>query len=354
MLSKAVKHTLLYTLLTALSFSPCSASVTLDLHIEAPSNLEVFFLEDLNISGLSPSAIVFSATIVSDIPVPNAIFIFSMYNSSGEIIRGESHKFLLPQGMLHLTNLDLTEESSPYQLDDYDISSSAENIKQQLMQTGYFPSGTYTLKLELYQSDGSVLLAVGTTSAIFTNPFSINLVSPSGTPAMPTPLFMTTPVFTWSSQAMQFLLKICEKSWASADPESVMQENPHYETDPATPLTSQSFLYPASGVRPLENNRTYYWQVTSIVQTSSGLIEYPSQIGAFTIITQPDPETQQILFILQRILGQDYMNVISQLPGFQPSGRIELDGRTIDLSELEEIASKFEQGSYRMITVDAR
>ncbi len=91
-----------------------------------------------------------------------------------------------------------------------------------------------------------------------------------------------------------------------------------------------------------------------MVQTSSGLIEYPSQIGAFTIITQPDPESQQILFILQRILGQDYMNVISQLPGFQPSGKIELDGRTIDLSELEEIASKFEQGSYRMITVDAR
>ncbi len=341
----------IWMFLAAVLAYPVVAGVTLDLQIEAPTNLEVFFLEDLNVSGQAPASIVFSATVISDIDPIQAYFVFIMSNSGGEIMSSQSNRFPLEPGVLHITNLDLTEDGSEWELEDYEISSNATDIKNQLLQTGYFPSDTYHLRLELHRADNDALLPADNATIVLTNPFTINLISPYGSPSSPAIVSITTPVFTWSSQATQFLLKICEKTSENSDPESVMMSRPHYETDLSDPLFMQSFLYPGSGIRPLEPYHTYYWQVTSLVQTSSGLSQYPSQIGAFTLLTQPDPELQRMLLALQRILGADFENVMGQLSGFQPSGAVREDGGIITLDELEEIATRFEQGTYRMLTV---
>ena len=340
------------SLLLALGLKPVESAVTLDLNLTAPSNLEVFFLEDLNISGNAPSAVVFQATVSSDLFVPDAFFIFTMRNAQSEILRGESNSFFLKPATLQITNLDLTTDGSPYKLDDYDIGSDAEYIEQKLLETGYFPSDTYFLRLELYSAtNGDSLLASDELNVLLTNPFDIRLISPMGTPASPTTINTTTPLFTWSSSANQFLLKICEKGAEGLDPESVMQSNPHYETNPADPLIGQSFSYPASGIPPLEPGRTYYWQVTSLVQTSGGMTEYPSQIGAFTLFQQVDPDAQRILSSLQWILGSNYQDVMGQLSGFQPNGDIHLDGSSLTIDEFEEVADYFLKGQYKMTAV---
>jgi len=333
-------------------FPQCAvAAVSLELQLVAPSNLEVFFLTDLNVSGQAPSAIVFHVTVTSDQSYDRCFFTFSMSSWQTEIIQSKSADFNLQMGITQISNLDLTADGSLYQLEDYDVSSEAESIQDKLLQTGYFPSGTYMLSLELHRSYPDSILASDAVSVVLTNPFDIFLISPAGTPASPAPLSTTTPLFTWSSSANQFLLKVCEKTFAGMDPESVMENRPHYETDPAAPQIGQSFLYPASGVRPLEPGHTYYWQVASLVQTSSGPREYPSAIGAFTLVQQQDPESQQILLLLQRILSLNYPSVMSELSGFQPTGGIHLDGAGISVEELEGIARKFERGHYQTTSV---
>ncbi len=325
-------------------------AVSLDLNLIAPSNLQVFFLEDLNITGQAPSAEVFRATIVSDLPATECYLVFLMRTAQAQIARGQSHNFTLTTGMVQISNLELTAEGSPYKLEDYQVSDEAQQMQDKLVQTGYFPSDNYIIRLELYQSN-STLLAADEVNALITNPFSIQLLSPAGTPGAPALLGTMTPVFSWSSQTNQYLLKICEKIQDGMDPESVMQGRPNYETERSQPLLSPNFTYPASGVRPLEPGHTYYWQVAAQVQTSSGPKDYPSSIGAFTIMQSQDPEALRILSALQRILGTSNQSVMNELIGFQPSGLLRLDGAAISTVELENLAPQFESGQCRTTAI---
>ncbi|MFH1862582.1 MAG: hypothetical protein ABH878_07180, partial [bacterium] len=49
---------------------------------------------------------------------------------------------------------------------------------------------------------------------------------------------------------------------------------------------------------------------------------------------------------LQRILGVDYPIVNRELLGFLPNKTIHLDGVSIDVEKLEEVANNFELGKY--------
>jgi|GEM_PF-3351701 hypothetical protein len=329
------------------------AGVSLDMSLVAPSNLQAFFLEDLNVSGRSPAAEVFRFTITSTSSVElRCYLVFSMSNPQTLIISGQTDPFdLMPNAMLLLSNLNLTEPGSPYELDDYQVSGQAQQIEDQLVQTGYFPADNYRLKLELFPVGSTTAVASDEVVAIITNPFDLRLVSPVGTPSSPAVLLSTTPVFSWSSQATQFLMRICERTSPDMDPQSVMQGRPLYETDSSAPLAGQSFAYPTSGVIPLEPGRVYYWQVQALIQTSSGLQEYPSEIGAFSIAQIAAPQDQRIAFALQRVLGIGHQGIMSQLTGLLPNGRILLDGMEISIEQLEEMALRFEQGSYRIRTV---
>jgi hypothetical protein len=279
-----------------------------------------------------------------------------MSNPQTQIISGTSGDFDLPPPMLTLSNSDLTAVGGPYELDDYEVSSQAQEIEDQLILLGYFPADTYRLRLELRDHNSSTPLAADEVTAVITNPLNIQLVSPAGTPGSPTLLQSPTPVFAWSSQATQFLLKICEQLSPDMDIESVMQGRPNYETDPASPLHGQSFSYPPSGVLPLEPGHTYFWQVRALVQTSSGLQEYPGAVGAFGIApsltsVSLDPQTQRIVLAVQRTLGAGNLGLLNQLSGYQPNGRLILDGAEISIEQLEELALRFEQGAYRTRSV---
>ena len=329
------------------------AEVSLDMSLVAPSNLQAFFLEDLNVSGRSPAAEVFRFTLLSTSPeVQRGYLVFTMSSPQTLIINGKSNAFELPRNaMLLLSNLNLTEPGSPYKLEDYQLSNQAQQIQDQLVQTGYFPADTYRLKLEFFAAGSNNLLAADEVTAVITNPFNLQLVSPAGAPSIPAVLLSNTPLFAWSSQATQFLLKVCERTSPDMDPQSVMQGRPLYETDFGSPLTSQSFAYPTSGVLPLEPGRIYYWQVRALVQTSGGVQEYPSDIGAFTIAQITTPQDQRLALALQRILGVGHQGILTQLAGYQSNGRILLDGMEVPIEKLEEVALLFEQGAYRIRSV---
>jgi hypothetical protein len=351
-------HHSLYTnifLLIVLGWATPVAAVTLDLTLQGPGNLQAFFLEDLNISGQAPSEEVFRATVVNELPTPIEVYFqFSLNNAQLLIASGRSNNFNLYPGILSVSNLDLTAPNNPYQLDDYEISSQAEEIQNLMLQTGYLPAGTYIINLDVCQSSTYEVLAHDEIVTAITNPFTIQLLSPSGNPSMPTPMTTLTPLFVWSSQAGQYILKICERISPDQDPESVLQNLPHYQTSSSEPLTSLSFTYPLSGVRPLESGRTYYWQVTALVSTSSGFREYPSAIAGFTITDNLDPQAQRIMTAVQMILNSGNASVLEDLTGFQPNGIIRLDGLGITIEDLESLARKFSQGEYQSTSVRAQ
>lgn len=329
----------------------CSATINLDLSLSSANNLQVFFLQDLNVSGQAPAAEMFRATIQSDEPSQMCRLVFSMRTAQMEIFNSSTDIFSLNPGSVQLTNLDLTAVGSPYRLVNFSSNSVAQSVEDQLLQNGYFPAASYYLRLELWSSAQS-LLAADEVAAVITNPFTTMLLSPVGTPESPALISGMQPVFTWSSDATQFLITICEKTTDAQDPESVMQSRPTYKSDPSSPLTGKSFSYPAAGMKPLEPGHTYYWQVTALVQTTSGLKEYTSPIGAFIILQVQSPEALRILTAIQRILGPGYLSALNQLTGFQPTGEIRLNGVTITIEDLETTARDFETGAYR--TTSAR
>lgn len=344
------------TLLMVIFLIACSAlmsnaEVTLDIQLVAAANLEVFFLEDLNITGGTTSEIVFRVTVDNpDPPYNNCHYFFAMRDIDSYIASGQSNQFTLDTGVETFNNLDLTGGQTLYSLDDYTISDEATEIEDKLMQTGYFPTGTYFFRLELWQDNQ--ILASDEVSITITNPFDIYLITPSGSPASPALVTATTPLFAWTSSASQFRIRICELTMEAMDPESVMEGRPHYETDPGAPLTTPSFIYPGAGVRPLESGHTYYWQVLSLVQTSSGLDEYPSPIGAFTVFGFQTPEAQRVAGALQRILGLDFQHFAVGLAGYEPTGTVEMNGSAITLDELQEIVNRFENETYKVTSVN--
>ncbi|MCX6639348.1 MAG: hypothetical protein NTW14_02540 [bacterium] len=340
-------------LLAGFQNQTASAAVSVNLQLEASNNLEVFFLKDLNLSGSAPSAVVFRATLQSSSP-EQVSFKFIMSSSQSVVAEGTSEVFPLSAGTHQYTNLDLSNSGLPCYLNDYDVNDEdANDIQTRLLETGYFPTDTYRMQLDVYSgANPDSLMATSSVSVHISNPFDIMLLSPNGTPGSPALVNNDTPLFSWSSSAQKFLIKICEKTSEGMDPESIMNGRPLYETEPSAPLMIQSFVYPGSGFRPLESGHTYYWQVTSLVETSSGPTEYPSPIGAFTIYAQINPQAQRILESLQKILGADFEPILSNLSGYQPSGMIRLDGRDVSISDLEAMVGKFSSQEYRTKAVN--
>jgi hypothetical protein len=322
-----------------------AGAVSLDLTLQAPTNLQAYFLQDLNLSGQGLTQEVFRAEVFSDLQQSTeAYFTFSLNNAQIPVASGKSINFTLNPGPLTITNLDLTNPGTPYRLQDYNITSEAQDIQDRALETGYLPSGIYVISLKLWQTTPDSLLASDEVIFSITNPFVTQIIAPAGTPGFPGMVGSTLPLFAWSSQASQYLLKICERTTSDQDAESVLQNTPNYQTDPSQPLTSSSFVYPAAGAKPLESGHTYYWQVTALVQTSGGLRPYPSSIAAFTINTNPDPLGQRIMAAVQTIMNSGDASILEELVGFQPTGELRLDGTGVNVEDLEAVASKISRG----------
>jgi hypothetical protein len=324
-----------------------NAAVEIDLRPVANGDVEAVFLQDLSLSGMIPSAALFSATVRSDESIEEAYFVLSLACDDEEILSGRSSVFQLRPGIVELTNLDLSNADSPFHMGDFVLQPGADAIRQHLLTHGYLRAGTYNLRLEVFRpATESIALAHSEFRVTLTNPFDVTLRSPGGTPGDPDQIGEVTPVFTWTSPAERFILEIREGGTEARESGLV------YRTPAAAPLQDKSFLYPGSGVQPLEFNRTYFWQVAVLIRTASGDRRFYSPVGAFSIVAAPGPEARRILDSLERLLGRDYQRVAAELAGYKPSGAIFLDGQMISIDEMEKIAKLFEHGQYRTLSVD--
>ncbi|MBC6952052.1 hypothetical protein DWB58_29390, partial [candidate division KSB1 bacterium] len=129
----------------------------------------------------------------------------------------------------------------------------------------------------------------------------------------------------------------------NSGPEDVMQNPPRLRirlkrnTDF---FGSPAFQYPSEGL-PLQEGRTYYWQIHAIAQTQTGPLELPGQIWCFRVSAFGGSENelllQQLLALLQSLGLQDVTALFEAggpLEGHLPNGTVILDGKRIDLNDL--------------------
>ena len=160
------------------------------------------------------------------------------------------------------------------------------------------------------------------------------------------------PQFSWASNADRFILTVCEVMPYNASPEDVMQNEPRAQLTLERGkdfFGSPSFLYPSTGVFPLEEGKTYYWQIQTVVSSPSGDIFLPGEIFVFKM-AKMDAAMKQILSasIMEAFIailkGTEYEYVLEPdgpIAGYMPSGVLKIKGKDATIYDLNALLPDF-------------
>ncbi len=334
-------------------WASAGAQVVMDLTLELPRDVEAVAWRDLLTEDEKFSGILFTAAVRAVRPVKNVYFHFALQSTEGEILEGDTRVFDLCEGTTPFSNLDLTLPAASYRLDDFQATPQAMSLRRRMRDTGYLPPGEYRLTVTLIQpgKEDSVL-AADEAKITLKNPFDIELVKPSGTPANPRLVSLDDLTFQWSSAARRFLLTIWEKPEILGDGYQLQVGKPIYQTDRNRPLRAKRFEFTSTDLRLFKPGRAYLWKVTALVKTSRGIVEIDSPLAAFEVSPNA-AESVALSVFLKKVVGHDAA-VWDDLSGFQPTGRIRLDGKWISLEELLQMAADFETGAYKIVAVESR
>ena len=272
-------------------------------------------------------------------------------------------------------------------VEDSDFIPEAEfaAIQQVVMGSGKLPAGAYTFNFSLQNAHGAVLMSEQQIIAI-TNPSTLDLVSPGGSLDEGIEMYTTYPVFQWESQDFMWNSDVCgdcgyDIRVAEYDPaihssiEEALSDDANlpfpddggyfdlsdYDvsfkmlvasvgvTDIYTSATT--FQYPLTGVKPLEEGKTYVWQIIKNFPTTSGPERVDSDIFAFTIPATAGAAggagTNAVLQMLEQLLGSDTYDQLftGELTGYFPTGVILLnDTQQLTQEEFTVLLGQFVSG----------
>lgn len=330
---------------------------------------EVLFLTNFNLLNSGSDAPVFSVTISTTTNTPVQVKLnFTLFSQKyGEnIVEAETLPFMLIPGQPRtITNIDITNSSV-----DQDIRLSffnyntelATSLQESILRTSKLPNDRYTLTVRLINFNTPSDFAKIEEVIDVTNPTTIDLIGPGMLVNNSSPcqdIFTTFPLFSWTSNADKFVLRICQVLDENASPEDVMQNEPRalltLKRDEDF-FGSPSIVYPSTGVWPLVEGQTYYWQVQAVAASPSGEVLLPSEIWCFRVARLDDATrrlmSSSILNALRTLLaGTPYENILNEngpLGGFSPTGTIRLNGRTLDLFELNALIPQAAAGTIKI------
>jgi len=325
------------------------------------NDIQVFFINDFNLiqSGASPQ--LFWLTLTNNYPTSKMVklrLVFQ-YNSasavaSSELLSGTSDPFLLPVGPLYITNQSLFSSTNDYGLQDYNFNEDAANdLMESILSTGKLPSGSYQFVITVIEDVTTTVYDEEILEFNISNPTTLDLLFP-GEPARMSdmlPIYTTLPLFRWESDASEFRIRVCERLSINSSPEDVMENEPRLEVV----LNTTTFNYPPAAF-PLEEGKTYFWQVMAIVNSSNGPIEYPSEIWGFKIANltsgQFTATHMQAINYLMLILGSDFLTELfdegGELANYSFNGTIINNGSSLSLEELTNLINKIFRGEIKI------
>ena len=265
-----------------------------------------------------------------------------------------------------VTNLDIGKNSDIKLEPGFKFSSEAsDKIKNIALSTGKLPAGTYTFTVDLIgNADCNATSLLPHTEVIVINirNFSrVDLISPLNESAVPN----TFPLFQWIYDGDSVEVTVAELKADQHSREEALSGVPMLDirTGDASgllPLGSHSLQYPSAGagVRPLEQGKTYVWQVKGLSRGTGGAgATINSEIWQFSVGTSTTNEStsheqEHTMSLLQLLAGLN-ADVLNQLLGgnLQLTGYVMLNGRPVSAAEILRILNDLSANPDKVIDI---
>ena len=256
--------------------------------------------------------------------------------------RFTTNQFSVPLGVRTITNLNIGRNGD-IGTQKFDFDDAAKNRLQDVsLSTGKFPAGRYVFHLELHSS---CTQTIPTKDVVFQlqNASRVELRSPQdGT---------TTnefPFFEFFQEGSSAVLTVAEKTDNQSREDAISRKPPMLEVE----LSGQnSFLY--SGGRPLEEGKTYVWDIVSNSAGAGGTaVEVSSPIWSFTVSNSASNSIGSLLMDQLLTTFPKYKDLLEQIrkDAFVQAGQCTLNGSTITEPELMNLLSQLRDNDSVIIT----
>jgi len=252
---------------------------------------------------------------------------------------------------------------------DVDKSAMAE-LSNTILATGQLPAGMYSFHVKIINESTLQTSEITKTIRVVT-PTSLELISPGNLAESVADfegIFNRFPMFQWESErcvSCSYAIRICEyiPGLHSSTYDAIMDESilPFPDDGGYYPVGNNitSLNYdPSVAGKDLEFGRYYVWQVKKSFETSGGGQEMKSEIFGFYIEDPSGLQTARRIAnpveeMLKELLGQDRYETMKAglLQGYNLSGSITLNGRTITAEELKIIIDGIVNESYQIQNV---
>jgi hypothetical protein len=250
------------------------------------------------------------------------------------------------EGSRSISNLDLKE--NPVYGITYTLSPEAKKRFEELaLPTGFMPSGTYTFHIEVTTERYNQTFTASF-KFVLSNPSRLELVFPMDHDRS----VGSFPFFQWYFDGPRSRISIFEQLPGQSSPQEAADGVPYATAE----VTTNSFLYPSSGVRPLESGRTYVWFVEGIVAASGNPgASFKSPYRSFTVSAGgSNAAMQSLLDELERVLGPRHRALFDRIrsEALSPTGKLRVDGATITTTELVKLIDRFRSDPAAVGNVD--
>lgn len=252
------------------------------------------------------------------------------------------------------------------------LTPNGEALINGLRGSSVLPDDIYTITVEVYQNGNSETgqliggnsIIIGADPALTT--YEVRPVQPGDALGSGATIMTSNPVFNWTGDpSLNYRLLVVQASenqnaesllQAALDTSPALQGGRLLENEMADVITDQqSFTYPPSGVKPLEQNNTYYWQVFAIVPDTRGEQLLPSEIFEFTISDEmngiPPEIASEINALVRKYFRSNDILTLSR-EGFDLVS-IELNGTVYSgpqiIQVLDDFFEKVEDGKIRLV-----
>ena len=301
-----------------------------------------------------------------------------------EAVQRERTPFrLLPGQVVVASNNDIAQSRLPGISGTINFSAnftnSGEDFLNSLKGSSQLPADVYTITMSIFSNapgaDGGTFETSQTVTIgenLVEDDESIFSLSPGDVAGSDMIISNPFPEFRWEGRPDQTYRLIVVNKVEGEGPETLIESA--LSTDAARSnmsanllqfenldITTQgtSFQFPSTGVQPLRNGETYYWQVFSVLQTSRGEDIRSSEIWEFTLSDQSGGRNEiarevievdgEIFLLLSAILGEEKALELQE-NGYQLSS-LELDDTEfrgeLANEKLEELLEKLREGKLK-------
>ncbi len=248
-------------------------------------------------------------------------------------------------GHKSFTNLDLRK---PEYLNSYSMDPTAKRrFEEVALPSGILPAGVYTFRIEV-KNQRTQVITRASFKFILSNPSRLELVFPMDNDHT----IGQFPLFQWNFDGPRSRISIFERLPTQSSPEEAANGIPQVLAE----ITGNSFLYPSSGVRPLEPGKTYVWYIEGL----SGAIGGPSRslrspIRSFTVNAGgTNAAIQGLLDELEKALGPKYKALFERIraEALSPTGQVMLNGAPITTTELIKLIAQLRENPSSVVNAD--